>query len=116
MTEIISPELFASQYPIAFFGYARAKPGHHRELLELMLSLGGPSRSEPGIITYEVHHNASEPDSVAFYELYANGAAVQSHLEQEHMQKFFADSVELLASDLEISLLEPLRAVPPDLV
>jgi quinol monooxygenase YgiN len=109
MTELISAELLSSDEPVAFFGYARAKQGLEQELADRMRALGTPSRQEPGVLVYESHRDAAQPGAVAFYELYANGAAVKSHLDQPHMQNFFADCPALLASDLEISVLRPLH-------
>lgn len=110
MPELLSAEILASTSPVAFFGYARAKQGCRDELLALMLGLGEPSRSEPGVVAYEIHDDSAQQDAIAFYELYADGAAVQAHLEQPYMREFFAKSQSLLASDLEISILRPIRS------
>lgn len=88
VSEIVPAELLSSETPVAFYGYARAKEGTRHILMERMLSLGDPSRAEPGILVYEIHHDASRPDSIAFYELYANGAAIREHLEKPYMKAF----------------------------
>lgn len=111
VSEIVPAELLSSETPVAFYGYARAKEGTRHILMERMLSLGDPSRAEPGILVYEIHHDASSPDSIAFYELYANGAAIREHLEKPYMKAFFADSTTLLQSNLEIIPLQPIRSV-----
>ena len=112
MTDIVSGELLARQTPIAFYGHARAKPGSHEALLELMTSLGEPSRDEPGVLVYELHLDPADAGRIVFYELYADGAAVKNHLEQPHMQRFFAESAALLQSDLDICVLEPIGLGP----
>jgi quinol monooxygenase YgiN len=113
MTDIVSAELLASDTPIAFFGYARAKDGCLPTLMERMSALGDTSRREPGVLVYEIHQDETRPDSIAFYELYANGAALQYHLEQKYTQQFFAESTSLLESSLEIHPLEPIRSASP---
>ncbi|MBA4025492.1 MAG: antibiotic biosynthesis monooxygenase [Gordonia sp.] len=114
MSDLVPAELLASDSPVAFFGYAHAKQGLHQALLERMLALGEPSRREPGILAYEIHQDSSRPDAIAFYELYANGAAVRDHLEQPYMQEFFADRMSLLESDFEMSVLNPVRSASPE--
>lgn len=83
--------------------------------MKRMLSLGDPSRSEPGIRVYEIHQDASNPSSIAFYELYANGAALREHLEQPYMQEFFAERMTMLEKDFEMTVLQPVRSLPPNL-
>ncbi|MBM7244231.1 antibiotic biosynthesis monooxygenase [Rhodococcus fascians] len=109
MSDIVDTELLSSEGPVAFYGYAQAKEGARHVLLERMLALGEPSRAEPGILVYEIHHDTTRPDCIAFYELYAHGAAIREHLEQPYMKAFFADSDALLQDDLEITALELLR-------
>jgi quinol monooxygenase YgiN len=111
MTELVSAELLASAGPIGFFGYADPKPGSEHHLRERMLALVKPSRAEPGVIAYEIFEDASRPGSVAFYELYRDGRALELHLEQPHLRQFFEDSTALLARDLEIHVLHPLRGI-----
>lgn len=109
MPEIVPPELLARTTPIAFYGYAHAKPGKYRTLLDRMLELGPPSRNEPGVLVYEIHHDATRFDSVAFYELYADGEALRTHIEQPYMVAFFEDCTSMLRTDLEIIALDPIR-------
>ncbi|MFD4249169.1 putative quinol monooxygenase [Amycolatopsis thermoflava] len=114
MSELVSAELLASTEPVAFFGYADPQPGRERELRERMLALGEPSRAEPGILAYEAFSDAARPGSVAFYEFYRDGRAVQHHLEQPYMRQFFEDSASLLAGDLEIHVLHPHKSQGPE--
>lgn len=109
MPEIVSPELFSRTTPIAFYGYAHAAPDRFQELLDRMLALGPPSRNEPGVLVYEIHREAGQPNSIAFYELYADGDALRTHIEQPYMIAFFDDSQSPLRTDLEIISLDPIR-------
>ena len=109
MSDIVSPELLSRTEPLAFYGYAHAAPGQHGALLDRMLELGPPSRNEPGVLVYEIHQDANKPESIAFYELYADGAALRTHIEQPYMVAFFKDSESLLRADLEIIPLDPIR-------
>jgi quinol monooxygenase YgiN len=52
---------------LAFF---KAKPGKGRELEKALLTLVGPTRSEPGNIAYVLHSSTKDPDELVFDEIF----------------------------------------------
>ncbi len=46
-----------------------ARPEKRAELIELLESFVGPSRSEPGCVDYHFHVSADDPNVFYFYEI-----------------------------------------------
>ena len=63
-------------------------------------------QSEPGTRTYLLHRSTSDATRFAFYEVYADQAAVAAHSGSEPMQKFFGAVGGMLAGRPEITMYE----------
>ncbi len=64
-----------------------AVAGKGAELVEAFQSLyEGPLDAEPGTVVHVIHQAEGEPDSVVFYELYEDDAAVKAHNEGEALK------------------------------
>ena len=80
MGETNNPE---SLRVLAFF---RAKAGRASELQSVLLSLVEPTQCEPGSISYILHTNESDPQSLMFDEIWANRRAFEEHLQKPYIE------------------------------
>ncbi|HVX03419.1 MAG TPA: putative quinol monooxygenase [Nitrososphaera sp.] len=57
----------------------RAKQGQQEALKRVLMSLVGPTRSEPGCIAYILHQDTNDVCHFMFDEIWANMQALQEH-------------------------------------
>jgi quinol monooxygenase YgiN len=86
----------------------KAKPGQAATLRDAALALVGQVRPEPGCILYTLHVDRDDPSHLAFYESWANQAALDAHNQTPHLQAFAATLGDLLAEPIRIIRLEKL--------
>jgi quinol monooxygenase YgiN len=67
---------------LAFF---RARQGRGPELEKVLLDLVGPTRSEPGNISYVLHRKDGEPDALVFDEIWASRKALEEHAQKPYI-------------------------------
>jgi quinol monooxygenase YgiN len=60
--------------------------------------------NEPSTLTYVLHRSTGDPTAFAFYEVYADQAALAAHGGSEQMQKFFGAVGGLLDGRPEITM------------
>jgi quinol monooxygenase YgiN len=85
----------------------QVKPGQEKAFEEAVRPLVAHVKAnEPGTRTYVFHRATSDPTRFAFYEVYADQAAVAAHSGSEPMQKFFGAVGGMLAGRPEIVLYE----------
>jgi quinol monooxygenase YgiN len=65
--------------------------GTHEAIAELLRELTGPSRKEPGCVSYIPHFVEGEPLTVVIYEQYVNEAALEDHRNTPHFQEYGAN-------------------------
>jgi quinol monooxygenase YgiN len=70
--------------------HMQAAPGFENELGEHLSAMVGPTRSESGCITYQLHRDPEDPSKFMFYERFKSQAALDDHGETPHLQKFRA--------------------------
>lgn len=68
--------------------HIQAATGKGPELLEHLSALLGPSRGEPGCVSYLLHVDPADPDKLMFYEAFKDQAALDKHLAEPHFQAF----------------------------
>ena len=67
------------------------------ETRELLLSLIEPTRAEAGCVTYDLMQNRAEPTDFTFFEEWTSDAALDAHLETEHLKRARTQGAELFA-------------------
>lgn len=75
-----------------------AKPDKADELKPILISLTGPTRQEPGCLSYEVFQNVADPCDFTFVEEWASAAALDAHWQAPHVQEALARGLPLLAA------------------
>ncbi|HEX4227379.1 MAG TPA: putative quinol monooxygenase [Bryobacteraceae bacterium] len=68
--------------------HMQAAPGFEAELAEHLSSMVGPTRNEPGCITYQLHRDPEDPSKFMFYERFESQAALDEHGETPHLRRF----------------------------
>lgn len=87
-------------------GVARPRPERAEELQALLVSFLAPTRAESGCIAYALHRN--DDGDFVFYEHWRSSADLLAHLDLAPLRAFQQRRMEYLASELEITWLEPL--------
>ena len=64
-----------------------AKPGKSEELKRKLLAMLGPSRAEPGCVSYTLHEDPKKPEELLFYEVWKDQAAFDYHCATPHFQQ-----------------------------
>ncbi|HEX6280075.1 MAG TPA: putative quinol monooxygenase [Pyrinomonadaceae bacterium] len=87
---------------IRVVAHITAKPEKVDETRELLLSLIEPTRVEEGCVTYELMQNTADPTDFTFVEEWTSDAALDAHLETEHLKRAAARGAELFAGPPDI--------------
>lgn len=66
----------------------KARPGKTDELVVLLRSLAGHSRSEPGNLRWDLWQDLHDETTFVIDELYADIASVQAHRATSHYQDY----------------------------
>lgn len=83
-------------------GTVVAKPEKRAELLGILQSFVAPTRTEPGCVNYDFHHDAGDPNRFVFYENFVDEAALQVHLRMPYLKPLMDRLEELLAEPVHI--------------
>ena len=89
--------------PLTIIARFRAKPGQEARLLQELQRLPGPTRAEPGCITYDLHQSQSDPSLFVFYENWATQAALDAHFKTPHLETLLNLVPDLVEGQPEIT-------------
>ena len=81
---------------------ATAQSGKEAELKSRLDGVATASWDEPGVVTYAVHDILGQPGSFMMVEVYASQAALDAHLETEHVKALIADLGSLVEGELAV--------------
>ena len=93
---------------VTVFALIKAKPGMEETVQQELLALVGPTRSEEGRITYDLHQSLDSKEQFRFYENWTSKELLDRHLQSAHVQRIIAKADQLLAEPPEIALWEML--------
>jgi quinol monooxygenase YgiN len=79
-----------------------ANPDSVDRVRSILLGLVGPTRAEPGCITYELLQNRHDPTDFTFVEEWEGDAALDAHLSTEHIKDALSKLPGLLAAEPDI--------------
>lgn len=75
-----------------------AQEGEAGRVLGYIERLAAPSRGEEGNLEYRVHRDPENENVFLFYEVYADEAGYEAHLDSAHFREFgFGGAIPLLA-------------------
>ena len=89
----------------AIIAKVTSKPGERDALTEVLRKLVAGTESEPGTLTYILHHDAKEADVLWFYESYDSQEAFEAHGKSETMARVGPELAPLLGGRLELTFL-----------
>ena len=72
------------------------------EVRSILTGLVGPTRGEPGCVSYELLQNRSDPTDFTFVEEWESDAALDAHLSSEHIRDALLNLPGLLAAEPDI--------------
>jgi quinol monooxygenase YgiN len=89
---------------ITVIAHIRARAGKEPATEQILTGLIGPTKNEPGCISYDLFARPDNPGRYMFIETWENREALSAHLQQPHVQAFISRSDELLAEPMDVSL------------
>lgn len=96
--------------PVAVFAEVVARPGRRDDVLAAARAAFGAVAGEPGTEVYAVHVCDDEPDTVRFYELYADAGARAAHSASAAVGALVAALGGLIAAPPRIVVTTPVMA------
>jgi len=64
----------------------------------ILRELRDASRTEPGVVTFEIARSAQKPNEFALYEEYRDAAAVEAHTKTDHFDRLVINGIRKLAT------------------
>jgi len=89
---------------VTVVAYLTPRPGKEAETRDLLLSLVGPTREEPGCIDYHLHRSGEDPCVFMFYETWRSKEDLDEHLTMPYLKPLFDRKNELLSTDIDVKL------------
>ena len=87
-----------------------SKPGERDALTEVLRKLVAGTESEPGTLTYILHHDAKDGDVLWFYESYESQEAFEAHGKSETMATVGPELAPFLGGRPELTFLSVVAA------
>ena len=88
--------------PIANAVFLRSKAGKEEELAGRLEELVLASRSDPGVMVYDLHRSAADPASWFLYERYESQEHFNRHRQNLVLRRSIADAATLLHGNLDV--------------
>ena len=92
---------------VAVFARIPAQPGKRDELVKALEAAIDNAKTEEGTLTYILHTDDKEPDTVFFYELYTDQDALTAHGTSDAMKEFGRSMRDLAGGRPELQILKP---------
>ena len=93
-----------SDQTVTVLARVKAKADKVEQVESVLMDLIGPTREEPGCVSYVLHRAQDDECSFLFVENWANQMALDEHLQKPYLQAFIARADELLAEPLDVTL------------
>ena len=88
--------------PLRVVAHIPAQSDQAERVREILLALIEPTRREPGCIAYELLRNNVDPTDFTFVEEWESDAALDAHLQTDHIRTGLAKLNGLLAGTPDI--------------
>ena len=87
---------------IRVIAHITSKPETVDQTKSILLTLIEPTRVEIGCVTYQLLQNNADPTDFTFVEEWSDDAALDAHLETEHLKRVAAVGADLFAAPPDI--------------
>ena len=84
----------------------QAKPGKEAELKKALISLVAPTHKEAGCLNYDLHISPEDPGKFLFHENWTTKAALDAHLQNDHIKVLLPRMDDLCVGMPEIKIWE----------
>jgi quinol monooxygenase YgiN len=88
--------------PVIVAAFLRGRAGKEEELAGRLQALVLASRSDAGVITYDLHHSTEDPALWFLYERYESQEHLIRHRENAVLRSFLADAATLVDEKVDI--------------
>jgi quinol monooxygenase YgiN len=95
---------------VEIFVFARlhARPGKRSDVHQAMFEIQGPTRLEPGCLSYGAFHSVRDPDEFYIHSRWNDMAAFERHAALPHTVRFVEAVEPLLDHPFKVTLAEQL--------
>jgi len=93
---------------ISVFARLHARPVKRNEVQQAMFEVQGPTRLEPGCLSYGAFHSVRDPDEFYIHTRWLDRAAFERHAELPHTVRFVETVEPLLDHPFKVTLPEQL--------
>ena len=97
----------ASSGKVAVFARIPAQPGKRDELVKALEAAIDNANTEEGTLTYILHVDDKDPDTVFFYELYTDQDALTAHGTSDRFKEIGRSLRDLAGGRPELQILKP---------
>ncbi len=84
--------------------FLRGRAGKEKELAGRLQALVLAARSDPGVMTYDLHRSTQDPASWFLYERYESQEHFDKHRQNPVLRNFLADATTLVDAKMDIRL------------
>jgi quinol monooxygenase YgiN len=95
---------------VLVFATFHPRPGKEDELLEVLCSMVGNTRAEPGCEVYDLYSSGDDAIAFHFFERYTDQAALQAHRDADYYKAYRTKVGDLLRSPIEVVVLREVDA------
>ena len=92
--------------------FLRSRAGKEEELAGRLQALVLASRSDPGVITYDLHHSTDDPALWFLYERYESQEHLNRHRQNAVLRSFLADAATLVDGQIDIRTFRTAAQLP----
>jgi quinol monooxygenase YgiN len=93
--------------PLHVVAECQAKPGSEDALRDVLAAAVGPSRGDPGVVSYVLNEDTRKPGHFFFVEHYDSRDALKQHMQQPHFKALVAGSKDLIEGEFKMAMVRP---------
>ena len=93
-----------TEQPLTVVARLKAKAERLNEVQTTLKSLIGPTREEPGCLSYVLHQGKDDPCSFLFVETWRSQADLDAHLRKPYLLALIAQSEAILSEPLDVTM------------
>ncbi len=85
---------------------AKAQPGKEKDLEKALIEAAGPTRLQPGCVSFGLYRVSENPAIIVGFERWASPMAHEKHLQGAHIQRLMSAMTPVLAEPPQITSYE----------
>jgi len=90
------------------FARLHARPGRHGRLQQAVFEIQGPTREEPGCLSYGAYRSVRDTEEIHIHTRWRDRGSFERHAALPHTVRFVADVEPLLDHPFKVTLAERL--------